>query len=128
MMRENDSDGAGGWWRPPEEGAETQPGPGAAPRPDSDYPDTIAFGTPAGSPGYGQAWHESHGGYPGQGGYPPQGGGGAPGWGAPEPPPGRRSPRGGRLLVYVAVAALAASIGAGVTVAFGSHRAAPATG
>ena len=63
-----------------------------------------------------------------QGGYPPQGGDGAPGWAAPDPPPGRRPPWGGRLLVYVAVAALAAGIGAGVTVAFGGHRAAPAAG
>ena len=75
MMRENESDGAGGWWQPPEEDAGTgRPDPGAAPRPDSDYPDTIAFGTPAGSPGYGNqagygpAWHG------GQGGYPPHGG------------------------------------------------------
>jgi S1-C subfamily serine protease len=136
MMRENESDGAGGWWQPPEEDAGTRrPDPGAAPPPpDSDYPDTIALGTPAGSPGYGnpggygnqagygQAWHGSQGGYPGQG------GGGAPGWAAPDPPPGRRSPRAGRLLVYLAVAALAAGIGAGATVAFGSHRAAPAAG
>ncbi len=45
----------------------------------------------------------------------------------PDPPPGR-SGLGGRLLVYVAVAALAASIGAGATIAFGAHRAAPAAG
>jgi S1-C subfamily serine protease len=135
MMRENESDGAGGWWQPPEEDAGARrPAPDAEPPPDSDYPDTIAFGTPAGSPGYGNpASYGNQAGYGpawpgGQGGYPPQGGGGAPGWGAPEPPPGRRSPRGGRLLIYVAVAALAASIGAGVTVAFGSHRAAPAAG
>ena len=46
----------------------------------------------------------------------------------PEPPPGRRSPRGGRLLVYLAVAALAAGVGAGATVAFGGHSPAPAAG
>jgi len=134
-MRENESDGAGGWWQPPEEDAGTRrPGPDEAPRPASDYPDTIAFGAPAGSPGYGnQASYGDQAGYGptwpgGQGGYPPQGGGGAPGWPTPDPPPGRRPPRGGRLLIYVAVAALAASIGAGATVAFGGHRAAPAAG
>jgi S1-C subfamily serine protease len=134
-MRENESDGAGGWWQPPEEDAGTRrPGPDEAPRPASDYPDTIASGTPAGSPGYGnQGSYGDQGGYGptwpgGQGGYPPQGGGGAPGWPAPDPPRGRRPPRGGRLLIYVAVAALAASIGAGATVAFGGHRAAPAAG
>ena len=46
----------------------------------------------------------------------------------PEPPPGRRSPLGGRLLVYLAVAALAAGVGAGATVAFGGHSPAPAAG
>jgi S1-C subfamily serine protease len=46
----------------------------------------------------------------------------------PEPPPGRRSPRGGRLLVYLAVAALAAGVGAGATVAFGGRSPAPAAG
>src|SRR6266536_2191566 len=111
-MRENESDGAGGWWQSPEQDAGTRrPGPGAAPPPDSDYPDTIAFGTPPGAPGHGN-----------------QGGGAAPGWTMPEPPPGRRSPRGGRLLVYLAVAALAAGVGAGATVAFGGHSPAPAAG
>jgi len=123
-MRENESDGAGGWWQSPEQDAGTRrPGPAAAPPPDSDYPDTIAFGTPPGAPGYG-----NQDGYPGQGGYGNQGGGAAPGWTMPEPPPGRRSPRGGRLLVYLAVAALAAGVGAGATVAFGGHSPAPAAG
>ncbi len=123
-MRENESDGAGGWWQSPERDAGTRrPGPAAAPPPDSDYPDTIAFGTPPGAPGYG-----NQDGYPGQGGYGNQGGGAAPGWTMPEPPPGRRSPRGGRLLVYLAVAALAAGVGAGATVAFGGHSPAPAAG
>jgi S1-C subfamily serine protease len=137
MMRENESDGAGGWGQPPEEDAGTRwPGPGAAPPPESAYPDTIAFGTPPGSPGYGnQAGYEHQAGYGNQAGYGQawygnqgQGGGAAPGWAPPDPPPGRRSPLGGRLLVYVAVAALAASIGAGATVAFGGHGAAPAAG
>jgi S1-C subfamily serine protease len=126
-MRENESDGAGGWWQSPEPDAGTRrPGPDAAPPPDSDYPDTIAFGTPPGAPG--QAYYGNQDGFPGQGGYGNQGGGAAPGWTMPEPPPGRRSPRGGRLLVYLAVAALAAGIGAGATVAFGGHSPAPAAG
>jgi S1-C subfamily serine protease len=140
-MRENESDGAGGWWQSPEQDAGTpRPGPGAAPPSDSDYPDTIAFGTPPGSPGpgnqaghgnqagYGQAYYGNRDGYPGQGGYGNQGGGAAPGWTMPEPPSGRRSPLGGRLLVYLAVAALAAGVGAGATVAFGGHSPAPAAG
>ena len=115
MMRENESDGAGGWWPPPGhggqagprdeyrgEGAGTRwPAPDAAPAPESDYPDTLAFGSPPG--------------------------GDAPGWPAPEAPR-RRSARGGRLLVYLAVAALAAGIGAGATIAFSQHHAAPAAG
>jgi S1-C subfamily serine protease len=113
MMRENQNDGAGGWWQPPgyggqagprdenrDEGAGARwPGPDATPAPESDYPDTIGFGSPPG--------------------------GGAPGWPLPDPPR-RRSARGGRLLVYLAVAALAAGIGAGATIAFGQHHAAPA--
>ena len=132
-MRDNESDGAGGWWQSPEQDAGTRrPGPGATPPSDSDYPDTIAFGTPPGSPGpgnqagYGQGYYGNQDGYPG--GYGDQGGGAGPGWPMPDPPPGRRSPRGGRLLVYVAVAALAAGVGAGATVAFGGHSAAPAAG
>jgi S1-C subfamily serine protease len=150
MMRENESDGAGGWWQAPElgsqggprdenrdEGAGTRwPAPDVTPAPGSDYPDTVAFGSPSGSSGDpGQAWYENHGGYGNQGGgYGNQGGHGdqgagegAPGWPAPDPPPGR-SGHGRRLLVYVAVAALAASIGAGATIAFGAHGAAPAAG
>jgi hypothetical protein len=67
-MRENESDGAGGWWQSPEPDAGTRrPGPGAAPPSDSDYPDTIAFGTPPGSPGPGnQTGPGNQGGY-GQG-------------------------------------------------------------
>ena len=154
MMRENDSDGAGGWWQssgpggpagPREENRDAAatrwPGPDATAAPQSDYPDTIAFGSPAGSsgdPGYGQAWYGNQDGYANQdgygkqdgyghqGGHGDQGGGGAPGWPPPGPPPGR-SARGGRLLVYLAVAVLAASIGAGATVAFG-HHSEPAAG
>ena len=161
MMRENDRDGAGGWWQsagpggpgsPREENRDTAgtrwPGPDATAAPESDYPDTIAFGSPAGStgdPGYGQAWYgnpdgngnqdgyanqDGYGrqdGYGNQAGYGNQGGAGAPGWPPPGPPPGR-SARGRRLLVYLAVAVVAASIGAGATVAFGQHHSEPAAG
>jgi hypothetical protein len=96
-------------------------------------------------PGYGQAWYGSQdnygtqAGHQGQSGYQSQGGGGdpgghqagggygAPGWTQPDPPPGR-SRRGRHFLVYVAIAVVAASIGAGITVAVGSHGAAPAAG
>ena len=143
-MRENESDGAGGWWQSPGHGGQVGPrdenrdedteprwpGPDGTPAPQSEYPDTIAFGSPAGSSGeaghrqagYGPAWHETQGDYGNQG-----AGEGTPGWPSPDPRP-RRSARGGRLLVYVAVAAVAASIGAGATVAFGRHAAAPAAG
>jgi hypothetical protein len=94
-MRENDSDGAGGWWQSPEQDAGTRrPGPGAAPPSDSDYPETIAFGTPSGSRGPGnQAGHGNQGGY-GQGYYGNQDGGygnqdGGAGWAMPDPPSGR---------------------------------------
>jgi S1-C subfamily serine protease len=79
-MRENESDGDGGW--PPRAGYASEDEPtqthwAAA-------PDTVAFG-----------------GYPGE----PQ-----------------RSGRAGRMLVYLVVAALAASIGAGATIALGHHH------
>ena len=83
-MRENESDGAGGWWQSPghgsqggprdenrDEGAGTRwPAPDVTPAPGSDYPDTIAFGSPSGSsadPGYRQAgfeqaWYGNQGG------------------------------------------------------------------
>ena len=64
-----------------------------------------------------------------------QGGGGygAAGWALPDPSPGRPdrsrgSGPGGRFLVYLTVAALAAGIGAGVTVALDHHSAAPSAG
>ena len=150
MMRENESDGAGDWWQSPEHGSQggprdenrddgagtRWPAPDVTHAPGSDHPDTIAFGSPSGSsadPGYrqaghGQAWYGNQDGYGNQGGHGDQGAGGsAPGWLVPDLPPGR-SGHGGRLLVYVAVAALAASIGAGATIAFGRHHATPATG
>ena len=78
-MRENDSDGEGGWPRPP------------------DYADPRAPRAD-GQPGY-----DTQPGY---------------GWAAPDP---GRPRRGRRFGVYVAVAALAAGIGAGVTVAVNRH-------
>ena len=162
-MRENDSDGEGGWAQSPgyvspwvprdedrDEAEDTRArwsGANAVSPAEHGYQDTVAFGTPAGHgsrPDYGQAWYGNqpgHGSQPdyGQRGYQGQagsgepashragGGIGGPGWGMPGPPP-RPSGRGGRLLVYVAVAALAASIGAGVTVAVGQHGAAQSAG
>ncbi len=193
MMRENDSDGEGGWPQPdeyvrpwaPRDGARDEgeeatrwPGPDGTPPPGNGYQDTIAFGSAPSSSGpsssgpsssgrdgqgsyappgygnqdgYGQTWYgsrDSHGygsqdgygqaGYQGRGdsgqggggnpaGHQAGGGYGAPGWAAPDPPPGRPG-RGGRFLVYLAVAALAAGIGAGATVALNHHGPAPAAG
>ena len=104
----------------------------------------------------GQTWYgsqdsySSHGGYGSQDSNSPegyqsrgdsgdaaghQGGGGygAAGWALPDPSPGRPdrsrgSGPGGRFLVYLTVAALAAGIGAGVTVALDHHSAAPSAG
>ena len=78
-----------------------------------------------GQPGYGGPGYPAYGqpGYGEQGyGQPPPGGYGAwsggPGWGGygtpPPPPPGSRF---GRVLAYVAVAALAAGVGAGAAIA-----------
>jgi S1-C subfamily serine protease len=114
-MRENESDGEGAWAQPPgsaspwvspaEDGGQDEPtltrwaATSPPPPAASDYPDTAAFATPPG--------------YANQAGY-----GGS-----------RGSGRGGRLLIYVAVAALAASIGAGTTVALNRHHdATPAAG
>jgi S1-C subfamily serine protease len=119
------------------------PAAGAAPPPPDRGRDTISFGTPndeAGDgqdfyvqpgdwrqpgdrrepgdwrePGYGQA--EPGHAEPGQAGQWSGGSGGA-GWGVPAAPP-PRGRRGGRLIVYVGVAALAACVGAGATVAIG---------
>ncbi len=86
-----------------------------------------------GSPGHGRPDGYGQGGYQGREdsgdptGHQADGGYGAPGWGQPDPPPGRPG-RGGRFLVYLTVAALAAGIGAGVTVALNHRGAAPAAG
>jgi S1-C subfamily serine protease len=76
----------------------------------------------SGQPGYGSAgWGEA--GFGGAGGQGDNGGFGAPGWGQPGVPPPGRGGHGRRFLIYVAVAALAASIGAGVTVAVDNQSA-----
>jgi S1-C subfamily serine protease len=87
-----------------------------------------------GQPGYGGPGYAAYG-QPGYGeqGYnqPPQGGygawGGGPGWGGygspPPPPPGSRF---GRVLAYVAVAALAAGVGAGAALAL-NHSSDPSS-
>ncbi|MGZ4434842.1 MAG: S1C family serine protease, partial [Trebonia sp.] len=74
-----------------------------------------------GQPGYGEQGY----GQPPQGGYGAWGGG--PGWGGyntpPPPPPGSRF---GRVLAYVAVAALAAGVGAGAAIAL-NHTSDPSS-
>ena len=149
-MRENDSDSGGGRQQPPEYvnpwvprdegGAARAPGPAAnaAPPPENDVQDTIAFGRPAGQdngygqgtygqpsyasqPGYGDQPGSGQAGYGAAGGRGDDGGFGASGWGIPGPPPPQRR-RGRRFGVYLAVAALAASVGAGLTVALDSNQ------
>jgi S1-C subfamily serine protease len=125
MMRDNESDGEDGWRQPPgyvSPWAPRDSGGGYGREPG-----------PGGQDWYGERY-ESYGNQPGygQGGRDPAGHGtgggyGTPGWGPPEPPP-QRPGWGRRLLVYMAVAAVAAGIGAGVTVALGHHGAAPAAG
>ena len=81
--------------------------------------------------GYG-SYRGGYGSYAGPGGHRQGGYGGTEygtaGWGLSAPPPPPRSRRGGRFLVYAAVAALAAGIGAGITVALANHDAGPAAG
>jgi S1-C subfamily serine protease len=144
-MRDNESDGAPGWQQPeeyvspwvPRDGGGSAQAPGFSWVSDGESAedggqDTIAFGNqprdgdpagyghPAGDqPGYGS--QPGYGNQPGYGSQPggygnqPGGYGGQGGYG-PRPPRGAR-----RIWVYVAVAALAASIGAGVTIALDSQ-------
>jgi S1-C subfamily serine protease len=150
MMRENESDSGGGWEQRPEyvnpwasrDSSEDDRGSGSGPLPpDNDDQHTVAFGTPADPGGrYGQDRFAAQPGYGNQGAYGNQAGNdpwydgghsdnagfGTPGWGAPGSPPPDRPRRGGRFLIFVAVAALAASIGAGVTVALDHQGSAPA--
>ena len=75
------------------------------------------WGSGSDGPGSGSdTWGSGSGGY----------GSGGSGW-DPGPPP-RRARRRGHLLVYLTVAALAAGIGAGLTVAFDSQGSSPAAG
>ena len=150
-MRENESDSRDGWQQPDEDVFPWPPrdageagrasGTGAFP-PGTGDQETLASGGPGSDDGWGRyvssgrddVWYsddreqagygrygQGYGGY-GQrhGGYG-QGDGGA-GWGQPAPPRRRRSRRG----VYLAIAALAALIGAGITVALDQHGAGPA--
>ena len=81
---------------------------------------------PAG--GYGSAGgHGPAGGYGSAGGHGPGGGYGSGGGWDPGLPP-RRTRRRGHLLVYLTVAALAAGVGAGLTVAFDRQGTGPSAG
>jgi len=99
------------------------------------YGSQDSYGSQSREDGRDAAGHQGGGGY-GQadGGYGQAGGGyGQAGWALPDAPPGRPgrgggSRRGGRFLVYLTVAALAAGIGAGVTVALNHHSSAPSAG
>ena len=139
--RQSGLDGQGSYGRPA-----GSPGYGSQ----AGYENQADQGNQAGygsQPGYGQTWYGSQDGYGSQEGYEnqegygqpgyrgygqgdsgiqraPGGGYGAPGWVRPDLPPGRPG-RGGRFLVYIAVAGLAAGIGAGVTVALDHHGTAP---
>src|SRR5580700_2365377 len=101
------------------------PAPGASGAPGA--PTQPQYGQPGyGQPGYGQPGYGQQGyGQPPQGGYGAWGGG--PGWGGyntpPPPPPGSRF---GRVLAYVAVAALAAGVGAGAAIAL-NHTSDPSS-
>ena len=143
-MRENESESDGGWpppgedatgWAPRDAGAaDPAPGTGAhwASPPGSDDQETIAFGVPGGDDGQGSylqrgrddLWYSTDGDQAGYGGYGQ--GYRSAGWELPPPP--RRPGRRGRLGVYLAVAALAAVIGAGLTVALDQHGTGPAPG
>ena len=152
-MRENESDRGDGWPAP-----QDYISPWAARGEGEAGQDTIAFGGPAGEAGgsgqgsyvprgnldpwyggdqdesrYGSyagpgpaGGHGSGGGYGSSGGDGSGGGYGSGGW-DPGPPP-RRGRRRGHLLVYLTVAALAAGVGAGLTVAFDRQGTEPSTG
>jgi S1-C subfamily serine protease len=124
-MRENESDDQGGWQPPhedltgwaPRDADQADQASGAPPAGTGDQ-QTIAFGVPGHDEGPGSG--EPHGTddlwY---GGY------GSGGWEPPAPPPPRRR---GRVGVYLAVAALAAGIGAAATVVLDHHDTVSASG
>jgi S1-C subfamily serine protease len=154
-MRGNESGGEDGWQQPHEDltgwaprdadQADQAPGTPAAGIGDQQ---TIAFGVPGhdDGPGSGEPHYTDdpwYGGDPGQAGYGGRGEGqgysqggryggfggyGSGGWEPPAPPPPRRPGRHRRFGVYLAVAALAAGIGAAATVVLDHHDAAPASG
>jgi len=140
-MRENESDSGGNWPGPYDyisPWAARDTGDAYADLP-SDPQETIAFGTLAdeagqgsygqrhADPWYGSAWDESGHGSP-NGGYGSSGGKYVSGGGWDAGPPRRRARRRGHLRVYLTVAALAAAVGAGLTVAFGGPGSSPAAG
>ena len=151
-MRENESDSGGDWPGPYDHispgaaGNTGEAGQASAAGPDlpSDAQETIAFGSLAGEAaqgsyeqrGYSDPWYSSagdesrYGSYAGPGGgYGATGGGyGSGGGWDPGPPRRRRARRRRHLLVYLAVAALAAGVGAGLTVAFDGPGSSPAAG
>jgi len=99
-------------------GYQNQPGYGSQPG----YQNQPGYGS---QPGYGQAGFGRPGYGDGQG-AGDSGGFTTSGWAQPGAAPPERPGHGGRFLIYLAVAALAASIGAGVTVAVASHNSASA--
>jgi S1-C subfamily serine protease len=151
-MRDDESDSDGGWPPPDEDVIGGAPrdagevGQASGPVAHGPFPpetgdqETIAFGRPGSDDGWGRyvprgrddPWYpgdREQARYAGYGrdsqgyGRDGQGYGGA-GWGRPAPPPRRHR----RLRVYLAVAGLAAVIGAGLTVALDQRGAGPARG
>ena len=143
-MRENESDSGGERPGPYDDirpWAAHDPGEaGPPPAAGTDPPDSIAFGKLADEDGQGSYEQRSdsdpshssdqdesrYGSYASaDGGYGSRSGGyGSGGW-DPRPPP-RRARRRGHLRVYLTVAAIAAVVGAGLTVAFGGSGSSPA--
>jgi S1-C subfamily serine protease len=107
-----------GWWDRPGYGDQAA------------YGDQPAYGSPpryGDQPGYGQASSGGVGGTEGSAGYGDSGQGPS-GWALPGSTPPERPRRGGHFVVYLAVAALAASVGAGVTVALDGQNTQSAAG